>query len=169
MDSRTTSLIHIKFDEGVFEIPSLWIHDHTYSFFRNLIAYEQCHDTGRPPCITSYDIMMDYLIYSPDEVAFLWDCGIISNQLGDDDKIPSVLSNLCKGISSNDGFYYRKLYDQVNHYYYDRYRYSKAKFKCDYCSNPWANISVAVAILLFFFTLSSTVFVTLHVFNIHTL
>ncbi|KAJ4973888.1 hypothetical protein NE237_007062 [Protea cynaroides] len=102
--------------------------------------------------ITSYAIMIDYLINSADDVAFLWGREIVSNQLGDDNKIPSLLSNLFEGISSN-GFNYGELCDKVNHYYNNPYRYQKAKFKHDYCSNPWANISVVVAILLFVFNL----------------
>ncbi|XP_042486588.1 UPF0481 protein At3g47200-like [Macadamia integrifolia] len=66
------SLIDIKYNEGVIEIPQLCVHDFTESFFRNLMAYEQ-YRFGGTPYITSYATLMDYLINSVDDVAFLRD------------------------------------------------------------------------------------------------
>ncbi|KAJ4973019.1 hypothetical protein NE237_006193 [Protea cynaroides] len=111
---NSDSLIHIKFYEGVLEIPPLCIHDQTDSIFRNLIAYEKCHYTS-PSYVRTYAILMDYLIKFADDVAFLRNRGIISNQLDNDNKVFSFFSGLSKGISSN-GFYYLEICDKVNDY-----------------------------------------------------
>ncbi|KAJ4950793.1 hypothetical protein NE237_027625 [Protea cynaroides] len=161
MGGKSDSLIHIKFDKGVFEIPQLCITDHTNSFFRNLIAYEQCHYRGIP-YITSYAILMDYLIDSADDVALLRRHKIIINQLGNDEKVSSLFNDLCHGISTN-GFYYNDLCNKVDGYYKSPYHQWKAQIKHTLSSNF---ISVVAAILLLLLTVWSTVIITLPFFNV---
>ena len=45
--------LELKFERGVLEMPRLQINDHTNSFFRNIVAYEQCHQ-GCKPDVTTY-------------------------------------------------------------------------------------------------------------------
>ncbi|KAJ4973223.1 hypothetical protein NE237_006397 [Protea cynaroides] len=158
------SLIHIKFHKGIFEIPPLCIHDHTDSFFRNLIAYEQCHHTGSPH-ITSYAILMDYLINSANDVALLRNGKIIINLLGNDEKVSFLFSSLCDGISSN-GFCYDELCNEVDVYYNKPYHYWKAAFKRKFCNSPWSIISVCTAFVLLFLTAWATVFSTFPFYNV---
>ncbi|XP_042483063.1 UPF0481 protein At3g47200-like [Macadamia integrifolia] len=161
----SNSLIDVKFNKGVFEIPLLCITDYTDSFFRNLIAYEQYRFRGTH-YITSYAILMDYLINSSDDVAFLRDRGIIMNHLGDDNKVSSLFSNLCNEVTHSD-FYYSELCEKVNKYYNRRFHQWRATLKGDYCNNPWTIISVVAAIVLLFLTAWGTVFTTMQVFNVH--
>ncbi|KAJ4972673.1 hypothetical protein NE237_005847 [Protea cynaroides] len=156
------SLIHIKFDNGVFEIPQLTIHDHTGSFFHNLIAYEQHYYAGTP-YITAYAILMYNLVDSADDVVFLRRQKIITNQLTNDHKVTAFFSNLCHGISSN-GFYYLEVCDKVNDYYKLPYRQWKADLKRIWSTNAWTIISVAAAILLLLLTLWSTVIISIPYF-----
>ncbi|XP_043694508.1 UPF0481 protein At3g47200-like [Telopea speciosissima] len=162
---RSSSLIHIKFKEGVFEIPPLCIDDYTDSFFRNLIAYEQYRFDGAH-YITSFAILMDYLINSDEDVAFLRGREIIKNHLGHDNKVSFLFSHLCSEVSNTD-FYYSELCDEVNEYYSQRSNKWNATLKRDYCNSPWTIISVIAAIVLLFLTAWGTVFTTLQVFNVH--
>ncbi|KAJ4975117.1 hypothetical protein NE237_000223 [Protea cynaroides] len=156
------SLIHIKFDKGVFEIPQLTIHDHTGSFFHNLTAYEQQCYSGTP-YITAYAILMNNLIGTVHDVRFLRRQKIITNQLGNDRKVSSLFTNLCKGISRN-GFYYLEVCDKVIDYYKLPYHQWKVDLKRIWSTNVWTIISVAAAILLLLLTAWSTVFITLPFF-----
>ncbi|XP_042489528.1 UPF0481 protein At3g47200-like [Macadamia integrifolia] len=162
--SEDGSLMDIKFNEGVYEIPPLCVGGYTEAFFRNLIAYEQQGYRGRHH-VTSYAILMDYLINSADDVAFLRDREIIKNQLGEDKKVLSLFNNLCTGIFA-DEFYYGDLCDNVHAYYNRPCNKWKADFKRDYCSSPWAIISVVAAILLLFLTICSTVLTALPFFSV---
>ncbi|XP_042484890.1 UPF0481 protein At3g47200-like [Macadamia integrifolia] len=163
----SVNLIDIKFNEGVFEIPQLCVNDYTDSFFRNLIAHEQ-YRIGGTHYITSYAMLMDYLINSTDDVAYLRDRGIIINQIGDDIKVLSLFSNLCSEISINaTDFYYSDLCEKVHEYYNRRSNKWKATLNRDYCNSPWKIISVVVAIVLLFLTVSGTVFTALRFFNVH--
>ncbi|KAJ4974914.1 hypothetical protein NE237_008088 [Protea cynaroides] len=122
------SLIHIRFHKGIFGIPPL------------------CS-----PHITSYAILMDYLINSANDVILLRDRKIIINLLGNDEKVSSLFSSLCNGISSN-GFCYDELCNEVNVFYNNLYHNWKATFKRNYCSNPWSIISVCTTFVLLFLT-----------------
>ncbi|XP_042486499.1 UPF0481 protein At3g47200-like [Macadamia integrifolia] len=165
--SEYGSLMNIKFSREVFEIPQLCVDDYTDSFFRNLIAYEQQRSGGRH-CITSYALLMDYLINSADDVAFLRDSGIIKNYLGDDNKVSSLFNNLCSEIFNvADEFYYSDLCDELREYYNRPCNKWKATLMRDYCNSPWTITSVVAAILLLFLTAWGTLFTTLPVFNVN--
>ncbi|KAJ6360979.1 hypothetical protein OIU77_004914 [Salix suchowensis] len=69
----TTNPFDLKFEKGVFKIPPLRIHDSTVSLFQNLIAYEQRFH-GSHQYITSYFLLMDRLIDTPDCFAGLLLC-----------------------------------------------------------------------------------------------
>ncbi|XP_043714411.1 UPF0481 protein At3g47200-like [Telopea speciosissima] len=158
-------LMDIKFSDGVFEIPQLCVDDYTDTFFRNLIAYEQ-HRYGGRNYITSYALLMDYLINSAEDVAFLRSRGIIKNHLGDDDKVSTLFNNLCNEISANH-FCYDDLCVKVHEYYNSPYNKWKETLRRDYCNSPWTIISVIAAILLLLLTVWLAVFTALPVFNVH--
>ncbi|XP_043714872.1 UPF0481 protein At3g47200-like [Telopea speciosissima] len=163
--SECGSLIDIKFSKGVFKIPPLLVDDCTEFFFRNLIAHEQQHSQGTH-YITSYALLMDYLVNSAEDVAFLRDLGIIKNHLGDDNKVSSLFTNLCSEIYSGK-FCYGDLCDKVHQYYNQPYNKWKANLKRDYCNSPWTILPVVAAILILFLTIWATLFTTLPVFNVN--
>ena len=54
------NLFDIKFKNGILEISNIRIHDYTEAFFRNLVAFEQCH--MRVDYISDFFIALDRLI-----------------------------------------------------------------------------------------------------------
>ncbi|XP_042493075.1 UPF0481 protein At3g47200-like [Macadamia integrifolia] len=159
------NFIDIKFSEGVFEIPELWVDDYTDTFFRNIIAYEQ-HCYGGRHYITSYALLMDFLINTADDVAILRGCGIIKNHLGDDNKVSSLINNLCNEVSTKH-FCYGDLCYKVREYYNSPYNKWIETLRRDYCNSPWTIISVIAAILLLLLTIWLAVFAAFPVFNVH--
>ncbi|XP_042477707.1 UPF0481 protein At3g47200-like [Macadamia integrifolia] len=159
----------MKFNEGVFEIPPLCVDEYTDPFFRNLIAYQQ-HRFGGGPYITSYALLMDYLIKSSNDVALLRGRGIIMNHLGDDDKVSSLFKSICCEIFTNN-FCYSDLCDKVREYYNRPVSHPinnwKASFKRIYCKSPWTIIPLVAAFLLLFLTAWSTLFTTLPVYGVN--
>ncbi|KAM7489007.1 hypothetical protein LguiB_026491 [Lonicera macranthoides] len=84
----------IKFRNGVMQIPTLTIEDRTKSFFRNLIAYEEYHQSTYFHFIVDYVKFMDSLIDSPKDVEILCRGGIIDNWLGDDEAVSNMFNKL---------------------------------------------------------------------------
>ncbi|KAM7489005.1 hypothetical protein LguiB_026489 [Lonicera macranthoides] len=84
----------IKFRNGVMQIPTLTIEDRTESFFRNLIAYEEYHQSTYFHFIVDYVKFMDCLIDSPKDVEILCRSGIIDNWLGDDEAVSNMFNKL---------------------------------------------------------------------------
>ncbi|KAE9447681.1 hypothetical protein C3L33_20420, partial [Rhododendron williamsianum] len=99
-----------------FEIPTLHIHDPTESFFRNLIALEQCCP-GVEPYFTSYAKLMDMLISSKEDVKVLKGKKVIRNHLGTDKDVADLFNKLCKEVVLEE-FYFK---DQCQ----DAYKYSQ--------------------------------------------
>ncbi|XP_042498241.1 UPF0481 protein At3g47200-like [Macadamia integrifolia] len=155
----------IEFRDGVFEIPTLRVDEYTDPFFRNLIAYEQ-HRSGGRHYITSYALLIDSLIDTADDVAFLRRHKIIVNHLGDDSKVSSLFNSLCTEVVTNN-FYYKDLCDDVRQYYYSPCNEWKATWKREYCNSPWTIIPVVAAVFLLFLTVWATLFTTLPVFNVN--
>ncbi|XP_042507186.1 UPF0481 protein At3g47200-like [Macadamia integrifolia] len=147
------SFTDIRFRDGVLEIPPLYIDNYTDSFFRNLIAYEQCRIGGKHS-VTSYAIVMDQLIKSIDDVIFLRDRGIIINRLGKGNKVLCLFNDLCSEILDSD-FDYRELCEKVNEFCYSR-RFWTWK----------ATLVISSASLALFLTAWATVFTTLQFFNV---
>ncbi|KAF9666254.1 hypothetical protein SADUNF_Sadunf16G0210500 [Salix dunnii] len=69
-DTKQRSILDIKFNNGLLEIPSMLIQETSEVIIRNLISYEQCS----PKCtdrITSYAILIDNLINTTKDLDIL--------------------------------------------------------------------------------------------------
>ncbi|KAF8389083.1 hypothetical protein HHK36_025768 [Tetracentron sinense] len=86
----------VKFTSGELEIPHLQITGFTESF-RNLIALEQCHQFDKP-YITSYSVLMDSLISTPNDVALLIRYEIFEF-LGSNEEVALLFNNLSREVS----------------------------------------------------------------------
>ncbi|KZV18357.1 hypothetical protein F511_26337 [Dorcoceras hygrometricum] len=147
-------LFDVRFRNGELKIPSLLVNDSTETFFRNIIAFEQCSYHSRD--ITSYVIFMDGLINTREDVVLLVNCGAIRNELGEDEAVADLFNNLHKEIMTDvSDFYFAELCVDVNEYSRDFFHELKARcfkwgrvLRHDYFSNPWAVISVIAAGLL---------------------
>ncbi|KAK9993160.1 hypothetical protein SO802_022863 [Lithocarpus litseifolius] len=150
------NLFDIKFKNGILEISNIRIHDDTEAFFRNLIAFEQCH--MRVDYISDYFIVLDRLIDTPNDVELLVQCGIIENWLPNSQMVVTLINNLVFGtVTSTANFYFANLLGELNAYCSVPWHKWKATLNEDYFSTPWAVISVSAATVLLILTLIQTV------------
>uniref|UniRef100_A0A5B7C1V4 Uncharacterized protein n=1 Tax=Davidia involucrata TaxID=16924 RepID=A0A5B7C1V4_DAVIN len=162
---ESTSLLDIKFKNGVMEIPSFMVGDSTEIAFRNLIAYEQYLDKSYPRYVTDYMIFMDHLINSAKDVEKLRQYGIINNWLGDDEAISTMLNKLGNNVVLGSEFTYREVFKNVNKHCRQRQNIWMANLRRNYFNSPWAIISFFAALALLLLTLAQTIFTILSFFK----
>ncbi|KAK6161659.1 hypothetical protein DH2020_005040 [Rehmannia glutinosa] len=156
-------LFEVMFNKGELTVPRLIVNDSTETFFRNLIAFEQCGYYSKD--ITSYVILMDSLINTPNDVVLLVKRGIIKNELGESEQVADLFNNLYKEVmTETKDFYFAKLCGDLNDYSRDSFHEWKANcfkwrvmLRSDYFSNPWSFISVFAASILLLLTVTQTV------------
>ncbi|CDP11192.1 unnamed protein product [Coffea canephora] len=156
-------LFDVRFEKGELVIPQLTVNDFTETFYRNLIAFEQCGYHYKD--ITSYVILMDNLIDTPKDVDLLIKHKIIVNELGSSEQVADVFNNLYKEIVTDPKeFYFANLCNQLNEYSRDWVHKMVTKLAVwytmlcnDYFGSPWSIISVIAAIILLVLTVIQTV------------
>lgn len=159
----TKHQLDLSFENGVFKIPPLQIHDSTDSLFRNLIAFEQ----SMPGCgqyMTSYALLMDRLVDTSSDVELLAKKRIIQNDLGGYEEVTDLFNNICKQVVVRE-FYFTQLCEQVDAYYNKSWHGYRASLKQDYFKNPWAIISFIAAIVLLLLTTLQTIYSVLSYYH----
>ena len=143
---ESRSILDIKFDNGVLEIPPLLTHETTESFFRNIIGFEQCYPNCEPR-FTSYAILLDNLINTTKDIDVLSENKIIENWLSAEDAVP-FFNKLYYNANVKE-IYYQSLCKKVNEYCNRRWPRWHAMLVHNYFNTPWAILStIAAAILL---------------------
>ncbi|XP_062152883.1 UPF0481 protein At3g47200-like [Alnus glutinosa] len=152
--STSQSILDVKFNDGVLEIPPFQIHEVTETVFRNLISYEQCH-SYRCDRITSYAILLASLINTAKDVDILCDNKIIDNWLNPDDA-----AQLFNKLYLDAYVYYRytDLSRQVNSFCQRRWPRWRRALVRNYFNTPWAILSTLAAVILLILTLVQTVY-----------
>ncbi|KAL3745401.1 hypothetical protein ACJRO7_014500 [Eucalyptus globulus] len=166
--------VEFKPGEGFFSLPEVHfkvetlrmrhvvVHEWTEAWFRNMIAYEQCHLAQK--YITSYAILMDSLIDTPEDIDILVSCGILENRLGSKEDVASLFNSLYKEtMRDSSEFLYSDLCQKLNEYSRHpwnqwkaaRYRWKVILYR-EYFSNPWSAFSVVAAAVLLVLTLLQT-------------
>ncbi|KAM7485997.1 hypothetical protein LguiA_002006 [Lonicera macranthoides] len=149
----------IKFRNGVMQIPTLTIEDRTESFFRNLIAYEEYHQSSYFHFIVDYVKFMDCLIDSPKDVEILCRSGIIDNWLGDDEAVSNMFNKLNDHVTGPGvHFHYAGVFNEVNKHCSKHRNKWMAKLRRSYLDSPWAIIAVLASFVLLVLTLLQTVY-----------
>ncbi|PIN22671.1 hypothetical protein CDL12_04616 [Handroanthus impetiginosus] len=156
-------LFNVVFKNGELVLPSLLVNEWTETFFRNIIAFEQCGYHSKD--ITSYVILMDSLINTPDDVLLLVNHGIIKNELGESEVIAELFNSLYKEVvTETDEFYFAGLCNDLNVYSRDPFHEFKSKsfrwrrmLRRDYFSNPWSLISLLAGSVLLILTVIQAV------------
>ncbi|KAK6927512.1 Protein of unknown function DUF247, plant [Dillenia turbinata] len=109
-------LLDIHFQNYILKIPCLKLYNKTESYFRNLMAFEQCH-YPYDSCILDFVFLMDYLINTTEDVDLLIQSGVIVNWLGDAAAVATPFNNLSTNLTvvvSN--FYFVRLSEDLNAY-----------------------------------------------------
>uniref|UniRef100_A0A6N2M7A3 Uncharacterized protein n=1 Tax=Salix viminalis TaxID=40686 RepID=A0A6N2M7A3_SALVM len=150
--SPSKSLLDMKFEKGILEIPPLRVQDNTGIYFRNLQAFEQC-DSTEHHYIGNYISMINFLVISPKDVEILVENRIIENLIHDNEAVSAVLHDISK---LNDlfkkNFIFAGLVEDLNAYCKRPWNKWKAVLKQNYFSTPWAVISVIAAVILLILT-----------------
>ncbi|KAG6673052.1 hypothetical protein I3842_16G092000 [Carya illinoinensis] len=162
--SRT--IVGLKFNERVLEIPTFKLDREAEIDARNLIALEQCH-YPLERYVTDYFIMLDFLINTGKDVDLLVDKEIINKPRRGANIIPTLAGSFCTGISLRD----------VNNDYYDLctqlvdfrrkhwYVILKSSLKKDYFRTPWMGAATVGAIILLILTLIQTICTVISIFK----
>ncbi|GFY82271.1 hypothetical protein Acr_02g0005110 [Actinidia rufa] len=162
---RGSCLVDIKFVKGTLTVPGLKINEWTETFFRNLIAFEQCERMS-PRHISDYIIFMDRLINTYKDVDVLIYNKIFENHLNDSKEVSELFNNLYKETTTelfNKTDHFAKISDELNDYSRDCWHRWKATWynwkvnlKEDYFKSPWSVISVVAAFVLLVLTVVQT-------------
>lgn len=158
-----STFFEISFEKGELTIPSLLVNDSTGTFFRNVIAFEQC--SYYPKDITSFVMLMDGLINTRDDVVLLVKRGIIRNEFGESEAVADLFNNIHKEVMTDaNDFYFAEICEGLNKYKKDRFHEMKAScfkwlwmLRHDYFGNPWTGISVVAAGFLLLLTILQAV------------
>ncbi|KAG6673046.1 hypothetical protein I3842_16G091700 [Carya illinoinensis] len=160
------SIVDLKFNEGVLEIPTFTLDTETEIEVRNLVALEQCH-YPLERYVTDYFIMLDFLIDTGKDVELLVDKEIIKKTRLGANIIPTLAGSFCTGIS----------WREVNTDYYDLcrqlvefrkkhwYVILKSSLKRDYFRTPWMGAATVGAIILLILTLIQTICTVISIFK----
>ncbi|KAF1002976.1 UPF0481 protein At3g47200-like [Apium graveolens] len=148
---------------GELRIPQLTVNGTTETFFRNVIALEQCLYSTKH--ITSYVIFMDSLINTSKDVDLLVKHKIIDNLLGEEQLVADLFNNLHKeAVEDQREFYFADTCKDLNEYskdWFHQWRSSWFKWKLmlrnNYFSNPWSVISFIAATIVVVLTIVQTV------------
>ncbi|XXG72845.1 hypothetical protein AAC387_Pa07g1854 [Persea americana] len=154
----TSSLLDIKFQKGVFEIPYMEFWGKSNLLYLNLIAFEQCYC----PCkkyITAYIAFMNSLISTGKDVEILCREGIIANWIGSDGDVVSLFSNMVRELTvREEDFYLSGICMEINEYCEGTWPKMRATLVHDYFRNRWAIISFFAALFLLLLTMTQTFF-----------
>ncbi|CAN1131478.1 UPF0481 protein At3g47200 [Linum perenne] len=152
-----STLLELKFNNGVFKIPPLVINECTESLLRNLVAFEYSSNDPAYPheYFASYVFLMERLVSSKEDLDLLESKGILINQLGGRDDATKIFYNISKNFVLKK-FYFGELCCTVEAYCCSkRHRYLR-DLQRHYLKNPWTTLSVFAASILLVLTAIQT-------------
>ncbi|KAK3020755.1 hypothetical protein RJ639_047883 [Escallonia herrerae] len=123
--------LKVGFKKGVLGIPPIYIDDHRLTLFRNMVAYEQCHQSCKPD-ITMYTFFLNGLINSAKEIELLHCEGVIQHSLGGNKQVAKLINRLCKGVARDvEESYLHKMVWKINCHCNDWLITKRARLKHD--------------------------------------
>ncbi|KAJ4733968.1 hypothetical protein LUZ62_018981 [Rhynchospora pubera] len=157
-NSSFKTLFDVKFDRGILEIPPLQLDSDKKILLANLLALEK-HEASLHQTVTSYVTLMDSLINTKEDVAFLQRAGIIHNKLDTHKNAAVFFNQLGERLSiDNMNPYFARLVNKVQGHYNSPWNHNRARLMQDYFHSPWAIISVIAGGILLGLTLIQTFF-----------
>ncbi|XP_061982184.1 UPF0481 protein At3g47200-like [Populus nigra] len=152
-----SSLLDIRFSNGILEIPQLKIDDSTEILFRNLQAFEQCHHRLEYIFVSDYITLISCLVRAPNDVEVLTHNENLKNMLNSNEAVSNLLYCLDKGnVASTEGFL-SGVGEDLKSFCTKRRHKWMATLKQVYFNNPWTGISVFAATFLLILTVIQTV------------
>ncbi|XP_077239896.1 UPF0481 protein At3g47200-like [Tasmannia lanceolata] len=158
------NFLEVKFIKGVLILPPFVFQDYTESYFRNLVAFEQCCPTHA--AFTAYAAFLYFLINTSDDVQILVEKGIIENVMGSEKEVVELFNNICNNIFIDiRESYLAEFFQEVSIYCANSCNKWRAKLMHDYFNNPWSFLSLVAATVLLILTLFQTVFSGIPIFK----
>ncbi|KAF1002759.1 UPF0481 protein At3g47200-like [Apium graveolens] len=162
-NKQTGDIFDVSFESGMLKLPQLTVNDKTETFFRNVIAFEQCGHYEKH--ITSYIIFMDSLINTAEDVKLLVKHGVIDNLLGENQLVANLFNNLYKEVvEEQKDFYFAEICNALDEYSKDYIHKWKSRWfkwnlilKNEYFSNPWSMVAFIAATAVILLTIVQTV------------
>ncbi|XP_016651815.1 PREDICTED: UPF0481 protein At3g47200-like [Prunus mume] len=154
--TSTRSLLDIQFNRGCLKIPNFRVDDWTETVFKNLIAFEQCHD-HQVKYISELMFLMGCMIKTSKDVDLLIEHEIISSMLGSNVDVSTLFNHIGQGVGFSQPKYYLSLCKELNAYCKAPWHRWKAILKRDYFNTPWKVVSTIAAIVLLVLTLVQTI------------
>ncbi|KAG4941541.1 hypothetical protein JHK87_045412 [Glycine soja] len=99
-------------------MPIFNIADNSEMFFRNILAFEECHLSDDTNIITQYLVILNFLINTEKDVNVLVDNKIIVNWMGDANKVATMVNNLDSNLAvPRFNSHYYSLCNSLNDFY----------------------------------------------------
>ncbi|XP_059428273.1 UPF0481 protein At3g47200-like isoform X2 [Corylus avellana] len=146
-------MLNVTFENGVMTIPPILITEDTKSFFKNMVAFEQCEST-QDHKVGSYALLLRDLISTSEDVDILKRKGILKSFLRTEDTL-TFINRLGSDAAYGD-FLYSNLCPNVQAFCNVRWNLSKAALKRDYFTNTQALVSTYFAIIGLILTILQT-------------
>lgn len=163
----------ISFHEGKRELtlPEITVFGTTKAYLLNLVAHEAAisASSDQPSPVTSYILLMDFLIDTEEDVSLLVEKEVIRNHLGSDKQLADMWNTLTDHLpicfTERDFKTIQDVRDASSH----RLNKCWAGFHDTYCEKkPWLVISIIAAFLLLLAGLTQAIFSILqYIFKAH--
>lgn len=156
--SALECVLDITFHEndGVLEIPQLYIHENTETLFRNLVLFEQVSllATSRFTC---YALFLENLIKTSSDMKLLCESGIVDTSLSVEEATQCFRKLNINGAYLKENFY-NELTQNVNRSCRRRWPRYLRVLKVEYFKTPWAVLSIVAAAILLILSFLQTLF-----------
>ena len=145
------------------DLPKLVVEDDTEDVLRNLVAHEQTSSTRRSSGdFSTYAVIMDALIDTPEDLAILTKARVIDNHLGDDERLVKMWNKLCDtNIVIKSCERWDEMTRDVLEHYHSPWRPMYVEFYDTFFSRPWFTASLTTAILILILTFLQTFYTIL--------
>ncbi|KAJ4798011.1 hypothetical protein LUZ62_049257 [Rhynchospora pubera] len=140
-------LLDITFENGIMEIPALYIDDLNCVLLANILAFEQTA-YGPREIISHFVSFFDNLIDTKFDVSWLERRKILINMIGSEAEAASFFNVLGKWNLVEYSEEYQSFITKVQTYAYSLWPRYRANLMRDYFINPWTTISVVAGIVL---------------------
>lgn len=153
------SLLDIRFNHGILEIPCLVIDQNTACLFRNLIAIEQnCTILGND--FNAYMAFMSRAMSTHNDVKLLMQKGIVVHQMRTDEEVSILFAKIGKNVDfdPNGRHYLRYVCQAMEDHYQNRVNWWMAWLWQNHFRNPWLSLAVLAGAVVLLCTLLQTWF-----------
>ncbi|MED6196910.1 hypothetical protein PIB30_051827 [Stylosanthes scabra] len=158
VNENSQCLLDLELSGHTFRIPFIRVEDWTEIFWRNLLAFEQCHCIHES-YLADYVAVFDFLINTDKDVDLLIKKGIIENWLGDNNAVAEMFNSLGINIANPDfNLQYSRIFEESNAFCAHPWNKGVATLRRDYCNTPWKTVASIAGIFLLILTVIQTVF-----------